>query len=44
MMKHLKNVNKINQKLMELNIKASVNNYVIGPCVTRYEIVPEIGR
>lgn len=39
----LENVNKINQKLMELNIKASVNNYVIGPCVTRYEIVPEIG-
>ena len=27
----------------ELNIKASVNDYIIGPCVTRYEIVPEIG-
>jgi hypothetical protein len=37
------NCEKINQKLMELNIKASVNNYIIGPCVTRYEIVPEIG-
>ena len=37
------NCEKINQKLNELNIKASVNNYIIGPCVTRYEIVPEIG-
>jgi len=37
------NCDKINQKLNELNIKASVNNYIIGPCVTRYEIVPEIG-
>jgi len=34
---------KINQKLEELNIKARVSNYIIGPCVTRYEIVPEIG-
>ena len=34
---------KINQKLEELNIKAKVSNYIIGPCVTRYEIVPEIG-
>ena len=37
------NCERINQKLSELNIKASVNNYIIGPCVTRYEIVPEIG-
>ncbi len=37
------NCEKINQKLQELNIKASVTNYIIGPCVTRYEIVPEIG-
>lgn len=37
------NCERINQKLNELNIKASVNNYIIGPCVTRYEIVPEIG-
>lgn len=37
------NCEKINQKLNELNIKASVNDYIIGPCVTRYEIVPEIG-
>ncbi len=34
---------RINQKLEELNIKARVSNYIIGPCVTRYEIVPEIG-
>jgi len=34
---------KINQKLEELNIKAKVSDYIIGPCVTRYEIVPEIG-
>ena len=34
---------RINQKLEELNIKAKVSNYIIGPCVTRYEIVPEIG-
>ncbi|MBR3890635.1 MAG: DNA translocase FtsK [Bacilli bacterium] len=34
---------KINQKLEELNIKARVSDYIIGPCVTRYEIVPEIG-
>ena len=26
-----------------MNIKASVNNYIIGPCVTRYEIIPEMG-
>lgn len=37
------NCERINQKLNELNIKASVNDYIIGPCVTRYEIVPEIG-
>lgn len=37
------NCDKINQKLNELNIKASVSDYIIGPCVTRYEIVPEIG-
>lgn len=37
------NCDKINQKLNELNIKASVTDYIIGPCVTRYEIVPEIG-
>lgn len=37
------NCDRINQKLSELNIKASVNDYIIGPCVTRYEIVPEIG-
>ena len=37
------NCERINQKLSELNIKASVSNYIIGPCVTRYEIVPEIG-
>ena len=37
------NCEKINQKLNELNIKASVTDYIIGPCVTRYEIVPEIG-
>lgn len=37
------NVKKINAKLEEFNIKAVVNNYVIGPCVTRYEIVPDIG-
>ena len=37
------NCMKINQKLEELNIKARVSNYIIGPCVTRYEIVPEIG-
>lgn len=37
------NCEKINHKLNELNIKASVNDYIIGPCVTRYEIVPEIG-
>ncbi|HHU59424.1 TPA: DNA translocase FtsK [bacterium] len=36
-------VEKINQKLTELNIRAQVNNYVIGPSVTRYEIVPETG-
>lgn len=34
---------KIDQKLMELNIKAHVSDYIIGPCVTRYEIVPENG-
>lgn len=37
------NCEKINQKINELNIKASVSGYIIGPCVTRYEIVPEIG-
>ena len=37
------NCERINQKLNELNIKANVSNYIIGPCVTRYEIVPEIG-
>ena len=37
------NCEKINQKLRELNIKASVSDYIIGPCVTRYEIVPELG-
>lgn len=37
------NCTRINQKLEELNIKARVSNYIIGPCVTRYEIVPEIG-
>lgn len=37
------NCEKINQKIKELNIKASVTDYIIGPCVTRYEIVPEIG-
>lgn len=37
------NCERINQKLNELNIKAKVNDYIIGPCVTRYEIVPEIG-
>ena len=38
-----RNCLKINQKLEELNIKAKVSDYIIGPCVTRYEIVPEIG-
>ena len=37
------NCMKINQKLEELNIKAKVSDYIIGPCVTRYEIIPEIG-
>ncbi len=39
----IESMNIINQKLNEFNIKASVTNYVIGPCVTRYEIVPESG-
>ena len=37
------NVFKIEKKLEEFNIKAKVNNYIIGPCVTRYEIVPDVG-